>query len=153
MTYFAKNNIPYGDQVESAEILEEGIPTIKKLGEYLKDIKTEVNYTSPFKRCIQTSGIVSEITNKKFEVDGKLRDWDPRHETVEEMIERLLSFCRNIENTNHNSLSICTHGYPINALIAYFTKREIKVEDLDNYPNPGVLTMIAEGKVNYKDFN
>ena len=54
MTYFAKNNIPYGDQVESAEILEEGIPTIKKLGEYLKDIKTEVNYTSPFKRCIQT---------------------------------------------------------------------------------------------------
>ena len=86
-------------------------------------------------------------------MDEKLRDWDPRHETVEEMIERILKFCLELKTHDYFAVSICTHGYPINALIAYFTKGEIKVEDLDSFPNPGVLTMITEGKVNYKDFN
>src|SRR3989344_7569666 len=129
MTYFSKKDIPYGNQVETAEILPEGIPVIKRLGEYLKDIPTDANFTSPFKRCMQTSGIISDITGKKFQVDHDLHDWDPRVETVENMIARILLFCLKLHATSYSSVTICTHGYPINALIAYFTKGEIKVED------------------------
>lgn len=153
MTHFSKNGLPYGDMVETAEILPEGIPSIKRLGEYLKNIQTDANFTSPYKRCLETSGIVSEITGKKFVVDENLRDWDPRNGTVEEMVERILTFCHNMQHTTYNSLSLCTHGYPINAIVAFFIKGKIESDDLDNYPETGVLTTIEDGKVNYINFN
>lgn len=152
-TYFSKNQIAYRDQIESADILPEGIPAIERLAKYLNDIKTEVNFTSPYKRCQQTSKIVSDITSKKFETDDDLRDWDPRKERTEEMIKRILKFSRNLQSTNLKSALICTHGYPINALIAYFTKGFIREADLPNFPNPGVLVSIIDGKVAFKDFN
>ena len=153
ITYFSKNDIPYGDLIETAEILPEAVPTIKKVGEYLVEIPTNINFTSPYKRCLQTSEIVSGITGKKFEVDENLHDWDPRSETIQEMVERILKFSNKLQNNNVESVAICTHGYPINALIAYFTKGGIQQEDLENYPNPGVLVSIENGKVSFKDFN
>jgi len=153
MTFFAKNNLPYGDKVETAEILPEAIPVTKRLGRYLMDIPTAKNYTSPFLRCVQTSNIVTEISGKKFEKVEDLRDWDPRRETVEEMIKRILVFSKELDAKRYSSISICTHGYPINALIAYFTKGEIKKDDLDNFPNPGVLVSIKNKKASYQDFN
>jgi broad specificity phosphatase PhoE len=152
-TYFSVNNLPYGDQVENAEILPESIPTIKNLAVYLRDILTEANITSPYKRCLQTSSIVSDITGKKFDIDVNLRDWDPRNETKEDLIKRIIVFGRHIMTNDYKSVLVCTHGYPINALIAFFTKGEIKESDLDNFPDPGVLVTIDGGKVSYKDFN
>ena len=152
-TYFSKNNILYGNKIETAEILAEGIPIVKKLAEYLKGIKTDANFTSPYKRCVQTSGLVLEITGKKFTVDENLRDWDPGKETVEDMIKRIKVFSKKLDASRYSSVSICTHGFPINAIIAYFTKGKIERADLENYPNPGVLVTIENGKVSYKDFN
>lgn len=152
-TYFSKNHIPYGDKVESAEILDEGIPVIKRLAEHLKKLPTDRNFTSPFLRCVKTSQIVSEITGKQFEVDQDLRDWDPRTEAVQQVINRILDFCKLLETKNQGSIAICTHGYPIGALISYFTKGKIEESDLPNYPNPGVLVTIESGKVGFKDFN
>jgi broad specificity phosphatase PhoE len=153
MTYFSKHDLPYGDQVETAAILPEAVPTIERLASGLLKVPTDVNLSSPFKRCLQTSSIVSEITGKKFTVDEKLRDWDPRNETVEEMIERVLLFCKGLESKHFNSVAICTHGYPINAIVAFFTKGKIEKEDLDNFPDPGVLVTIENQKANYKDYN
>lgn len=152
-TYFSKNHIPYGDQIETAEILPEGIPAIKRLAEHLKIIPSDKNLTSPFVRCVKTSGIVSETSGKQFEIDKELRDWDPRSETTREMISRILRFTDRLRSGKYKSVCICTHGYPINALIAYFTKGEIKESDLPKFPNTGVLSIIKSGKVKYKDFN
>jgi len=148
-------DIPYGDKVESAEILEEGKPAIVKLANYLKDIETDVNFTSPYKRCIQTSGIVSEVTGKVYEIDVRLRDWDPRVESLPEHIKRLDNYCNELQTMNHelNTVSICTHGYPINAVIAYFTKGRILESELPNFPAPGILVTIRDKKLSYKDFN
>lgn len=152
-TYFSKNHIPYGDHVETAEILPEGIPAIKELALYLKNIPSDKNFTSPFVRCVKTSGIVSETTGKQFEVDKDLRDWDPRRETTREMISRILRFTDHLKSGNYKSVCICTHGYPINALIAYFIKGKIKESDLPDFPEPGVLATIENKKLSYKNFN
>ena len=152
-TYFTKHDIDYGDKVETAEILEEGKLAIIKLANYLKEIKTDANFTSPFKRCTQTSDIVADVTSKKFAKDERLHDWVPEKETVKEVIQRILNFSKELEAKNFQSVAICTHGYPINALIAYFTKGFIREIDLDNFPDCGVLVSIEEGKESYKDFN
>jgi broad specificity phosphatase PhoE len=153
ITYFSKNNLPYGDQIESAEILPEGVPAIERLGKYLKDISTDSNFTSPYKRCIQTSNIVTKMSEKNFVVDANLRDWDYRNETLDAMIQRIKLFMENITNQKLSSIAICTHGYPINAIISYIKKGMIDESDLDGYPDPGVLVIIKGRSIEYKDFN
>jgi broad specificity phosphatase PhoE len=44
------------------EILPEGIPAVKRLADYLKDIKTDINFTSPYLRCKQTVDIISKVS-------------------------------------------------------------------------------------------
>lgn len=152
-TYFSKNDIPYGNNVKTAEIETEGIPAIKRLAKYLKGKKTEANFTSPFKRCLQTSSIVTDITGKEFEIDENLRDWDPESESVQDMIKRIIKFCQKIVEKNYNAISICTHGYPINAVTSYFIKGSIREKDLENFPATGTLVKVKKGQVSYKDFN
>lgn len=152
-TYFSKNQLPYEDKVKSASILPEGIIAVNKIAKDLKSVETDADFTSPFKRCLQTTKIVSEVTGKKFIKDENLRDWDPQTEKVQAMIERILIFCKELKTENYKAVSICTHGYPINALIAYFTKGSIEEPDLHNFPKCGILVSIIDGKVSYRDFN
>lgn len=152
-TYFSKNEISYGDAVESAEILPEGIPTIKKLANYLKDIPTDVNYSSPFKRCRQTVEIVSKITSKKYIFDDRLHDWLPEKETIQDVIDRVKDFYNEISTIPYNSVSICTHGYPISGLIQLIKLGRVNEAELDNFPDPGVLTIISSNNLKTIDFN
>jgi broad specificity phosphatase PhoE len=151
-TYFSKNEILYGDAVESAEILPEGIPTIKKLADYLKDIKTDINFTSPYLRCRQTTEIISKETGWKFNVDQRLHDLNRQIETVSDMIKRVQNFWEELEQTNHQKVAICTHGYPISALIQLNTKGFVSEPMLNNYPKTGVLTIVKDKKVEPVDF-
>ena len=151
-TYFSKRKIPYGSQVESAKILPEAIPVIVRLADFLQGINTDANFTSPFIRCIQTTKIVEKVTKKKHKVDNNLRDWNPETETVEDMINRLKIFYSQLKTTNFSAVSICTHGYPINTLIALETKGQASPSDLQNFPETGVLVIIKDKKVKYKDF-
>lgn len=150
-TFFSKNEIPYGEQVETAEILTEGIPAIKRLAEYLKDIQTDANFTSPYKRCIQTTNIVSEITDKKFEIDFRLHDFNS--ETIGEMVERMKNFFEEISLRSYKSVAICTHGYPISVLKNLITEDESYIKNLGSYPKSGILTIIKMGKIETVDFN
>lgn len=152
-TYFSKNKLPYGDKVSSAEILPEGVPLIKRLANALSKIPTQINFTSPFTRCLQTVEIVRKITEKEFIIDQRLHDWIPEEESVQNVIERIISFAKDIENKKIERAAICTHGYPINALVSYFTKGYVREPDLDNFPRPGVLVTIDGKEVSYKDFN
>jgi broad specificity phosphatase PhoE len=153
MTYFSKNDVPYGDQVESAEILPEGIPIVKKLALYLKNIKTDVNFSSPYKRCRQTVEIVKEITGKDFTFDERLHDYNPRNENIEEMFKRLTGLYGILKEKNYKNVAICTHGFPIATLIALMTKGKVDESDLENYPDTGILVIVKDKKVEYLDFN
>ena len=150
-TYFSNLDIPYGEQIESAEILLEGIPATQKLSEKLESIQTDVNYTSPYKRCLQTVEIVNKYTGKEFLVDERLHDYNA--ESVPEMFDRLSKFYDDLRSKNYKSVAICTHGYPIVVLQSLITKVKFTQKDLDSYPRTGTLLIIRDKKVELLDFN
>lgn len=150
-TYFSKLDIPYGDQVETAEILPEGIPAIEKLAKELKNIPTDANFTSPYKRCLQTVEIVKNITGKVFTIDERLHDINA--ETIDEMVDRISEFYEEIKTGNYENIAICTHGYPIAVLKSLITKGEFEIDKLKSYPDPGALVKIINGKIEQIDFN
>ena len=152
-TYFSKFNLHYGNMVENAEILPEGIPAIKRLADHLKTIKTDKNYTSPYKRCLQTVGIINKITGWIFNTDDRLHDYNRNIETIPEMIQRIERFHNEINQSGLKVVAVCTHGYPISALIQLITKDSVSIPDLDNYPKSGVLTIIKNKKIEEIDFS
>ena len=152
-TYFSKFDVSYGDMFESAKILPEGIPTIERLGKYLKNVETNANFSSPLVRCKQTVNIIEKISGKKFVYEGRLKDFYQGKESIENMIKRISGFYKELIKEKYKSVAICSHGYPINVLSALATKGEVKNSDLFNYPLPGVLVVIKNKKKEYLDFN
>src|SRR3989337_3356148 len=73
-TYASWNRIPYGETLYSADIIQQGIKSIKKIGKYLKNIESDYNVSSEFKRCRQTVEIISKISGGKFEFDARLNE-------------------------------------------------------------------------------
>lgn len=152
-TYQTLHKQLYGDKVEIAEILPNGIPVIKKLGNYLKDRKTDANYTSPYLRCVQTVEIISQVSGKVFLTEDRLGEYRKERENYEQFVERISSFYEHLKNQNLNAAAICTHGYPISALIQLATKDKVSRGELDNYPRPGILTIIRNGQSETIDLN
>jgi broad specificity phosphatase PhoE len=152
-TYFSKFDVSYGDMMESAEILPEGIPTIERLGKYMKDVETDANFSSPYLRCRQTVEIIERIAHKKFVYEERLKDMSQDKETIESMIKRISGFYKELIKEKYNSVAICSHGYPINVLSALATKGRVNNTDLYNYPQSGVLVIIKNKKKEYLDFN
>src|SRR3989344_2307919 len=89
MTLQSKNNVPYTpENYKTSPLLDEGIPVIEKIGNYLKDIKTDVNYTSPILRCTQTAEIISEISGKIFLPNDLLTEYGQWVESFEDLRAR-----------------------------------------------------------------
>jgi len=153
-TYVSKHNLPnYGDTENTAGLLPEGVPAIRELGLYLKKTNTDINLTSPLKRCLETVEIVTEISGKKFTIDDRLGEYDPDMENKLGLIERIKGFMDEIAKKDYRSVLICTHGYPISAILQYLSEGKVEVPKLDNYPNPGVLTIVKDGKISEIDFD
>ena len=152
-THFSKFDVLYEEHIETAEILPEGIPVIKRLAAYLKDIKTDKNFTSPYLRCRQTVEIISKETGKQFDVDQRLHDYNRYTESVSGMVERVKIFLKEAEQKNYQNIAVCTHGYPISVLIQLATRGFVSEVELDSYPKTGVLTIIKGGKAEFIDFN
>jgi broad specificity phosphatase PhoE len=152
-TYETKNALSYGHRVENAEILEEGIPVIKKIAEYLKGLKTDVNYVSNYKRCLQTAEIVSEITRKAFLIDERIGEYREEKESFEEFSRRVGDFLKHINNQGLESTAICTHGGVMSALKYKVQRRKYSINKLMNFPRPGVLMIIKNGDLEQIDFN
>lgn len=150
-TYFSKTDTPYGKSEDTAEILPEGIPVTERLAGHLKNIRFDELFSSPYKRCVQTVEIIGKIIKQKFSFDEKLSEF--RNENIQEMVARLENFIKSLEGKNYNNIAICTHGYPIAVLTDLILKGEFDEKNLDNYPNPGVLLIFKEGKLEKIDFN
>jgi broad specificity phosphatase PhoE len=154
-TLFTKNNVTYGENFETAEILPETVPVIERVGNYLKDKIDNDNYTSPFKRALQTIEIVEKITGKKFIPDARIREegLSRANETLIQLEQRLRNFLDDINNKNVKIVAICSHGWPIAALISIITNNRVTKFDLSDYPKCGELTIIEGTALKTLDFN
>lgn len=152
-TQESKNHTSYSTRIETSAILPEGIPTIKRLARYLKKISPDGNYSSPYLRCRQTVEIIEQITKTDFISDKRISEFRRDKEDLDSMIYRITNFYEDIKRKNLNNIAICTHGYPVASLVLLITKGNVDKNDINNYPNPGVLIEIKEKKTNYLDFN
>lgn len=142
------------ERVTAAEILKDKVYVIEKLAEYLKNIPTDYNVSSPFIRCIQTVNIVSGITGKLFAFDDRIGEYTfQTGMTFNRFSRRIKAFVKDISATDFTSVAICTHGGGISALKHYLTRGKYDPEDLRDYPNPGVLTVIKNNRIEEIDFN
>lgn len=141
----------YGIHFFSADILPIGVPTIEKLGEYLKDVKTDLNLTSPFKRCKTTSGIVGKKSNKEFTWHSLLTD---HFFIVPPLIfkRRVKRFYKEIMQSSAESIAVCTHEAVIKAIYNLYCKENNFKMDLKLNSKPGVLTILSNGEVQQISF-
>lgn len=135
----------YGTKVFSASILEESKPTLQKLAEYLKDIPTDFNASSQFRRCRQTVQIVEKATQKEFIFDKRLNEFV--FETSWTFRYRVRSFLQDLNKKDYQSVAICTHGAVLALFASLLTGKAV------GFPKPGVLVIIKGREITYKDFN
>lgn len=154
-TFVSKNDLQYGDTYKSAEILPEAIPVIEKIGNYLKSKIGDNNFTSLFRRAIQTTDIVTKITGKVFIPDERLREEDisRAEESLEQLESRLKSFLDEIKIQDLQCVSICSHEWPIVSLIALITRGYVTRNTLSEKFKCGQLLIIDGTSLKTLDFN
>ncbi len=151
-TFFTKHDLPYYENLaKTADILPEARAPITKMAKYLKKIPTDANFTSPYRRCIQTTKIIEKITGKRFKREKNLRDF--YSESFNKMLKRISNFLKKINNQKYQSVAICSHGFPIAILTSLITKGKFTLKELNSYPKPGVLICIENGKIRKINFN
>ena len=134
-------------------VLPKGIPALEKIGKYLKDVPTQKNFVSPFIRCIDSAKIVSRISGKKFIIDDRIRELENNGEKFTNFRSRVGDFITDLEKNNYSAISICTHGAVIAALKHLLTNGKFCFFQIIDYPDPGNLTIIKNGKIEKIYFN
>ncbi len=146
-TFATKYHTGYWWKIYSADILEESKIPLKKLGFYLKDIKTDINLTSEFKRCLQSSQLVSKYSNKVFIKDKRLDEFFL--ETPEHLKRRVVSLLFDMENKVYKRVLICTHGVVIQMIINLLSQSNKSVIN----PKSGELFIIKGEDIERINFN
>jgi len=141
----------YGWRVLSAPILAEGIPTIERIGTFLKTKPADFYVTSKLLRCVQTAKIVGDKSGVEFVLDKRLNEYFL--ETFGHFRRRMESFIFDMSKENYKNIVVCTHGAGIAALTHLLTEQSFQLSNILNYPSPGVLTIIKEKKIEKIDFN
>jgi broad specificity phosphatase PhoE len=152
-TFATKAGTGYGMKVFSAPLLPEASPALQKMGEYLKNIPTDINVSSAVKRCRQTVEIIGKESGKEFIFDKRLNEFFL--ESVGHLVERLKKFLEDLEKHNYQHVLLCTHGACISALITLLTAKKDHPTsyNLFHYPQPGVLTIIEGNNIQEINFN
>jgi broad specificity phosphatase PhoE len=134
-------------------ILPKAIPALKNIGKFLKSVSTNANFCSPYPRCLESAEIVSSISKKTFKVDERLRELESNGEKFEDFRERIKSFLDDIEEKKYSAVAICTHGAGIAAIKYLKTKGKFYFFQVVDYPPPGNLLIIKDGKASKINFN
>jgi broad specificity phosphatase PhoE len=133
--------------------LPKALPALKRIGEYLKNIKTNADFTSPYIRCVDSARVVSEVTGKTYQEDERVRELEARGESFESLKSRVGNFLAEIADKNYSAVSICTHGAVIATIKHLATGRSFPHFKIFDYPNPGNLVTIKNGKIETINFN
>lgn len=150
-TFATKQGVEYGDQVYSAPILEEGKVVIEEMAEFLKNVPTDFNVSSPLLRCTQTCEIITRATGKSFVADKRLIEF--YQETVPELEERVKSILKEIKEKKYESVMICTHQNVIVMLLSLLKGKRFEKLNVYEFPAPGILIILDEGEPKEIDFN
>lgn len=150
-TFYTKNQQPYPEDNFSVEILPQGIPALEKIGAFLKNISSDFNVSSEYLRCQQSNKIVSGISGLKFENDSRLNEFS--NEVFDNLVDRLENFVKKMEEKQYETIVVCTHGGVIAGLKNILTGSEYEKSEMVDYPRPGVLTIIADKKIEEINFN
>ncbi len=150
-TYFSKNDIDYGREIHSAEILDEGRPVTKKIAHFLSGIPTDVNLCSEYKRCRQTAEIISKITNKEFIFDSRLNEYFD--ESFDHLRSRVQNLIQEMEEKKYKNILIVTHGGVMSALKYLLTVGKYEDKNLMDYPPTGNVLKITNNNLEILNFN
>lgn len=134
-------------------ILSEGMPALEKIGRFLKNISTDADFCSPYLRCVDSAGIVGSVANKKYRPDERIRELEKNGEKFTGFKKRVSDFINEIEKRNYSAVSICTHGAVIAAIKHLKTNGKFFFFQVLDFPTPGNLVIIKNGKVKDIDFN
>ncbi len=141
VTIATKENKFYGWKILHARIFEaESRPFLERMAHYLQDIPTDYNTCSPLIRCVETAKIVSDITNKLFSIDWRLREY--LIETTGMFRGRVQSLINDLNQSPHQTVMICTHGAVIAALKNLLITGQYVRNNIIDYPPPGILWII-----------
>lgn len=155
-TFETKTKTDYGKNIVSSDIITEGIPTIEKIGQYLKNIPSDFNVSSEFLRCQDTVKIIESISHKQFIFDKRLDEYAQESEFLKESFlefkTRVEDLLNEIKNKNYENIVICTHGGIISALKHLIVDNSLTENDLSDYPEPEVLTIIKNKEVQELSF-
>lgn len=135
----------YGSEVLTAGILPEAVPSIERLGTYLKDVKSDFNVRSEIPRCQQTADIVAKSTGQPFIADARINEY--HNETFDEMKVRVKAFLDELQAASYETVMICSHGMIIAALSNFITTGDFDKANETNYPPPAGLFIIEDGEI------
>lgn len=153
----------YGDQILTATLLDEGIPAIEKLAEYLKGISSDFQYSSELPRCRQTAEIVTKSTGKKFSFDARLNEYhqepflqftDRVDDFLEDIVEQADRICLKRDcSTEPATIWICTHGAVVACLKHLLLEGTHVQENQLDYTQPGEIIEIWKKSIQLHIFN
>lgn len=141
----------YPKNSRNVSILPEATPALKRIGAYLKYVKTDANFCSPYLRCRESVNIVSKECNFKYKTDERLSEYE-RTEKYPSLLKRVESFLQEME-VKHKTISICTHGAVIAAIKHLSTSGVFNSLQIFDYPKPGNLIVISNRSYKIIDFN
>lgn len=143
----------YRGDSHNLPILPKGLPALEKIGKFLKDVPTDANFCSPYLRCMESAKIVGSIAKKIYQPDERIQELDSSGGKISSFFKRVNNFLDEINKKNYSAVSICTHG----AVIAVIKHPEIGKKvfffQVLDFPNPGNLIIIKDGKVDTINFN
>ena len=134
-------------------ILPKGKYALRKIGEYLKDKNVDTLFTSPYLRCRQSAKVVSDVIDKKFIVDERIRELRSDTKGFLGFKKRVNDFLKEVDKKNYSSVAICTHGAVIAAIKYLVTKGKFYYFQGTDFPEPGKMLIIRDQKVRTLDFN
>lgn len=151
-TFASKYFVDYEGDNFSTPILHEGKEAILKMANYLKDIPSDFNVSSPYLRCKQTVEIISQVTGKEFIFDDRIGEYYQIE--YPDFRARVVDFLEELKKKNYQSVVICTHGAVISVLMhLLFDKIPEQNIPFNEYKKTGVLVIIKDGNFQEIDFN
>lgn len=143
----------YRGNSHSMPILPLAVPALEKIGNYLKNVPTDADYCSPYLRCVDSAKIVGSTAGKIYKADERLREFRENGEMFSSFKQRVTDFLHEIDKKGYSAVSICTHGAVIAALKHLVTNRNFYFFEVLDFPKPGNLIIIKDGKIKAIDFN
>ena len=158
-----KSTTGYGEEIMSAPLLDEAIPVMEKLAEFLKTEVGDFQYSSEMLRCRQTAEIVTRVTGKEFSFDARLNEYnqepflqfaDRVNDFLEDIIEKADRFKQQRVGTQEPvTIWICTHGAVVAGLKHLLMEGTFSQEYQLDYTQPGELLEIWKKNIQLHIFN